>query len=117
MRLSDYRGKPLVLVFWADWEPQSKALVPEFNRILWDGIPIVGINLIESRERTARAVNNHNIRYPVALDLDGAVGRAYGVETVPTVFVIDADGLVVHQGGSNAMLIPEIRSLLDSAAR
>ena len=110
-RLSDLRGKPALLVFWADWCHDCNRIVPELNRMHLEGIPVVGINLMEDRERVAKAVERQPIRYPVLLDESGEVGRAYGVEALPNVFVIDAHGKVVHHGFATPARIPEVQDL------
>jgi alkyl hydroperoxide reductase subunit AhpC len=84
------------------------------NRMHLEGISVVGINLMENHDQVAEAVALEPMRYPVVLDSDGEVGRAYGVEALPNVFVIDAAGNVVHHGFTTPALIPSVQNLLRS---
>ena len=115
--LSELRGKPVLLVFWADWCPDCKRMIPEFNRLYLEGVSVVGVNLMEDRDRVENAVEREPIRYPVLLDDDGEIGRIYGVEAIPNLFVIDADGRVVHHGFAAPSTIPQVQNLLRSIAR
>jgi peroxiredoxin len=96
VRLADFKGRPTLIVFWADWCPDCKQIVPELNRIHADNVAVLGINLMESRERAADAVQDEGIRYPVLLDEDGEVGRTYGVQAIPNIFVLDSEGRLVE---------------------
>ena len=96
VRLSELSGRPAVIVFWADWCADCKRIVPELNRMHLEGVPVIGVNLMEDRARVLNAVEDLPIRYPVVLDTDGEVGRAYGVEALPNIFMIDADGKVAR---------------------
>lgn len=92
--LASFRGKPVVLVFWADWCPDCKPIIPELNRLHASGVHVLAINLMESKERVAAAVKKHGIQYPVVLDRNGDVGRLYGVTGIPNVFVVDENGML-----------------------
>ena len=59
------------------------------------GTRVIGINLLESRDRVLSAIEEKRIGYTVALDHDGAVGRKYGAEAIPNIFVIDEHGRIV----------------------
>jgi peroxiredoxin len=96
IRLSDLHGKPAVIVFWADWCPDCKAAIPDFNRLQQHGVQILAINLMEDPARVAKAVENGPIQYPVALDPEGVAGRVYGVNAIPNVFVLDARGVIIQ---------------------
>jgi peroxiredoxin len=105
--LSDYQGKPVVLVFWADWCPDCKAIIPELNLMHGRDVTVVGVNLMETRERTVAAIRRDGIRYPVLLDRDGSVGRTYGVQAIPNIFILDEAGQVLE----HAYTLPTMESL------
>jgi peroxiredoxin len=96
VRLTDFHGKPVIVVFWADWCPDCKAIVPDLNKLYAGEAAIVGINLMESKERVSSAVDEGGMLYPVLLDRDGAVGRAYGVQAIPNIFLLDGQGRLVE---------------------
>jgi peroxiredoxin len=96
VRLSDFRGKPVVVVFWATWSPESLDALSDLNRIHAKGMPVIAVNLLEKRDRVMAAVREKGMRYTVAIDPDGEVGRAYGAEAIPNIFVIDERGRVAE---------------------
>lgn len=104
VRLSDFRGKPVVVVFWADWCGDCKVTVPGFNQLHDEGVPVLGINLMEPRESVAAAVRDEDIHYGVVMDRNGVVmdrngaaARKFGVQAIPNVFVLDENGLVLER--------------------
>jgi len=94
--LTEFRGKRVVVVFWADWCPHCKEIVPDLNWLHADGIPVLAINLLESKERVAASVAESKIQYRVLLDRQGVVGRLYGAQAIPNVFVLDENGVVIE---------------------
>ena len=100
--LGRFLGKePVLLVFWATWCLECKAAIPEINAMttgpLAGKLQILGIDFRESREKVARAVTSRGIRYPVLLDLQGQVARAYEVVGIPTYVLIGREGKVLYR--------------------
>ena len=104
VRLSDFRGKTVVLNFWASWCPPCRAEMPEFQA-LWDArgtegtddLVIVAVNFL--REDTVSAASNfitqQEFTFPVVFDTTaGDVGVRYGVRGLPATFFIDRNGVV-----------------------
>lgn len=100
---SNYRGKPVVVNFWATWCPYCVSEMPVFERIhreYGDKIVIVGINRAESVSRQTDFLSNElpaDITYPLLLDSLDSVARAYGVVAMPTTFFLDEDGVIVKK--------------------
>lgn len=92
--LSDYRGNPLLLHFWASWcaicrvEQGSIAAIAED----WPVITVV----VQSGDagEVRRYLEEHDLAFPVVVDGDGRLARLYGVTGVPVSFVIDATGRI-----------------------
>jgi peroxiredoxin len=100
--LGRFLGKePVLLVFWATWCLECKAAIPEINAMttgpLAGKLQILGIDFRESREKVARAVTSRGIRYPVLLDLQGQVARAYEIVGIPTYVLIGREGKVLYR--------------------
>lgn len=96
-----HQGKVIALRFWADWCPfcegEMRALGPVYERLEHEGLEILAINVRQDRATAARFVEPLDIDYPVLLDSDGTVARAYGVIGLPTTFLIGRDGRVASR--------------------
>jgi cytochrome c biogenesis protein CcmG/thiol:disulfide interchange protein DsbE len=98
--LSDFRGKVVVLDFWATWCPPCRAEIPDFIDLQKEygsqGVQIVGIALDEPEKVLAFARQN-GMNYPVLLGSDEVSMKYGGIEGIPTTFIIDRDGKIVNR--------------------
>ncbi len=98
-RLSDQRGKVVVLNFWATWCPPCRYEIPDFigmqDDFGRDDVVFVGVSLDEGGPAVVRSfAEQMGINYPLVLD-DGSVSAAYGPLTgLPMTFLIDRAGEV-----------------------
>lgn len=120
--LSDYKGKVVLLNFWATWCGPCKVEIPwfmEFEQKYKDkGFAVLGVSMDQDGWDAVKPyVSEKKINYRVALGND-SVGDLYGgVESLPTTFIIDRDGKVAakHEGLiSKSDYLNEILQLLDS---
>lgn len=120
LSLDAYKGKVVLLNFWATWCGPCRAEIPSLIRMqeaYKERLQIIGMDVDDENEEQLRAfVKNQGINYPVAMTSD-AVRLAYGgIAALPTVFVINRDSKVVqkHVGLFNPALYEiEARALLD----
>ena len=121
VKLSDYRGKVVLLNFWATWCGPCTLEIPWFVEFERDyktqGLAIVGVSMDEDGWNAIKPyVSEHKMNYRVLLG-DDSVSQLYGgVDSLPTTFIIDRSGKVAfppHIGlaGKNEYL-KEIQSLL-----
>ena len=102
MRLSDLRGKAVLLNFWATWCAPCKIEMPWFvelqNQYGSQGLQIVGVAMDDSsKEDIAKFAKDMGVNYPVLLGKE-AVGEAYGgVPALPETFFIGRDGKIVDK--------------------
>ena len=103
VKLSDYRGKAVLLNFWATWCSPCKVEMPWFvdlqKKYGNDGLVILGVAMDDSEaSKIAEFANEMGVNYPVLLGTD-KVSEDYGnVEFLPTSFYIDREGKIVGKG-------------------
>jgi cytochrome c biogenesis protein CcmG, thiol:disulfide interchange protein DsbE len=117
--LSSFRGKVVVLNFWATWCPPCRAEMPSMQRMydeLGDeGIDLIAVDLQESEKTVKDFLDKNDYTFPVLLDTDGRAGATYGARSIPTSFVIDTEGYAVAMVvGSREWDTDEIYAMLRS---
>lgn len=119
--LEEFRGRPVVLNFWATWCPPCRAEIPHLQdaSTKYHGQAIIlGVDQGEPLSVVADFAASYGMTYPLLLDTDAAVSRQYGVVALPQTFFIDADGVIkeVYTGIINrAILEDRIEKLLAEA--
>ncbi len=114
--LSSFKGKPVLLNFWATWCAPCIAEVPLINAAhdRWKerGFSILAIT--NEEEATVRAFQErYGVRYPVYLDPSGEAGRALRVGVFPTLVFVDRDGKIVDiSHGFTPLLQWKVRRLV-----
>jgi len=93
--LKDFRGKPVVVNFWASWCPPCNEEAPVLAKVAqaYKGrVPFLGIVVQDTVANVKKFEKKFGIAYPNALDPKEAASRAYKVTGIPETFVIDAQG-------------------------
>jgi len=95
--LSDFRGKKVLLNFFATWCPPCRAEIPDFERFHRENkdVVLIGINIQEDKATVEEFLSSMGVTYPVLLDRDGKVSAQFGIEGIPTTFLIDKNGKIV----------------------
>lgn len=98
--LSDYRGKVIVLDFWASWCAKCASLMPELEKLHQKykdkGVVVLGVNLLEDGTNDpVKVMREKGMTYKILLKGD-AMAAEYGVKSVPAIYVIGADGKVLY---------------------
>ncbi len=103
--LADFKGKVVILDFWATWCAPCRDEIPGFvelqKKFADQGLVVVGVSMDqEGAAFVQRFVKEHGVTYPVVLG-NPEVAAAYdGIDALPTTFIIDREGKVVkgHRG-------------------
>ncbi|BCS80704.1 TlpA family protein disulfide reductase [Anaerocellum diazotrophicum] len=95
--LLDFRGRKVVLNFFATWCPPCRAEIPDFERFHRENkdVVLIGINIQEDKATVEEFLNSMGVSYPVLLDKDGKVSAQFGIEGIPTTFLIDENGRII----------------------
>ncbi|MBX7235778.1 MAG: TlpA family protein disulfide reductase [Caldilineales bacterium] len=97
-RLSDYRGRPLILNFWATWCPPCRQEMPDLVRVYEahkaEGLVVIALNESEGHEQVSGFVEEFGMTMPVVIDPQGDVMQAFKTQSLPSSFFIDRDGVV-----------------------
>ena len=101
VRLSDMKGKPVVLNFWASWCPPCKAEMPDFDKVSreLDGeVVFMMVNVWDTQSAAEAIIDSMGYTFPVYFDLlEDAVSK-YGIESIPQTYFIDKWGGLVAYG-------------------
>jgi thiol-disulfide isomerase/thioredoxin len=97
-RLSDLRGKAVVINFWATWCKPCRTEIPNliaaYHRYRGRGLVIVGVNLQEGRSIIEPFAADFGMDFPIVIDRTGRVGDGYRLLGLPTTFFVDPAGVI-----------------------
>ncbi|OTA41537.1 MAG: hypothetical protein A6D92_05830 [Symbiobacterium thermophilum] len=98
VRLSDLRGQPVVINFWATWCPPCRKEMPDFQEVYeryhGDGLQFYAINVGESRVTVRDFMARIGVDLPVLIDAGEEAQSAYNILPIPATFFIDREGIV-----------------------
>lgn len=94
--LRDFKGKPVVLNFWATWCGPCKEELPVFQK-MWDkykdeDVVFLGVDVMDDRTNASEFIKNSGISYTMLYDREGDVSSKYKVIALPATFFINKEG-------------------------
>ena len=117
--LADYKGRVVVVDFWASWCAPCRRSIPWLNQMRARygdrGLVVIGVNVDKDASDAARFLKDVPIEFEVVYDPEGVLAERFAVEGMPSSYVYSRDGELVarHLGFQNARR-PEYEALLGS---
>ncbi len=103
--LSDFRGKVVLVDFWASWcgpcRRENPNVLKVYNKYKDKGFEILGVSLDKTKDRWVKAIADDNLPWPQISDLKGwsnAVANDYGVRSIPHTILLDKEGKILARG-------------------
>ncbi|MGL4986164.1 MAG: TlpA family protein disulfide reductase [Treponemataceae bacterium] len=100
VKLSDYRGRPVFLNFWATWCPPCVREMPDMQKIhtkYQDKLTMLGLNSGENKKEVQAFITKNKLSFPIILDPQGKISMQYNVQAIPTTYIIDKKGIIVEK--------------------
>ncbi len=97
IKLSELRGKIVILNFWATWCEPCKLEMPFFEELHKKGmanLEILGINFDEPASRVEEFVKEYSVQFPILLDPGAEIQKLFRVRGYPTTLIVDKDGII-----------------------
>lgn len=98
IRLSELRGKVVVINFWASWclecRKEAPALEAAYRRYKNRGAILLGVDYLDTEPAALAYLHEYDTTYPVGIDIQQQVARAYRITGVPETFVLDKRGVI-----------------------
>lgn len=101
IRLSSFKGQPVILNFWASWCPPCNDEMP-LLQATWqqhqaDKVVFIGIDYQDQQQTAEQFLKKYHVTYPTGPDTSGSISVDYGVSNVPATIFIDESGVVVRK--------------------
>lgn len=96
--IKEFRGKVVILRFWADWCPHCAVEMPIIEKAYQEmkdrGLIVIAVNVKQTEPKVRAFISKFNLSYPIALDQEGKISDKYEVKGLPVNYVINRQGIL-----------------------
>ncbi len=117
--LAQYRGKVILLNFWATWCPPCRREMPSMERLYQmlkgDGFVVLAVNQWEEPDHVFAYIGQLDTdpTFPILFDAESQVAKAYGVKGLPTTFLLDKEGRIRYRAvGGREFDHPDVEAVI-----
>lgn len=120
VKLSDFKGKYVLVDFWASWcrpcRAENPNVVAAYNKYKDKGFTVLGVSFDQNRDAWLKAVSDDNLAWQQVSDLKGwgnEVGKIYNISSIPSNLLIDKDGKILGKNLRGADLEQKLEEVLN----
>ena len=114
VRLTDYKGKGVLINFWASWCNPCVNELPLLNEAYKiAGVEMLAINVGEKTGRVQKFVERYELEFPIVLDSDLKIKQTYQVVGMPLTLLIDEDGTIIDRHEGELTEMEDILNLME----
>ncbi|MEM9992018.1 MAG: TlpA disulfide reductase family protein [Bacteroidota bacterium] len=118
LKMSDLRGKVVLVDFWASWcgpcRRENPRVVKLYNKYKDKGFEILGVSLDSNKDRWLKAIKDDRLTWPQVSDLRGwqnAAAKMYGVRSIPHTMLLDAEGKIIGRNYRSHTLEAKLKEI------
>jgi len=101
VKLSDFRGQPVFLNFWATWCGPCRTELPAMQKLQENtDVHVLAVNLTKTelrKKHVQQFADAYQLDFPIALDIEGETADLYRINPIPTSYLLDSDGRIQHR--------------------
>ncbi|MBS4173001.1 TlpA disulfide reductase family protein [Bacillus sp. FJAT-49736] len=100
INISAFKGKKVLLNFWAAWCPPCKSEIPDlvsFYKKNQNKVEVIGINIESTEIQVKQFIKKYHITYPIIMDKKEVISDEYMIQPIPTSYFIDENGVIIDK--------------------